>query len=149
MTPQQQTHLWDLLGQTYGHKFNDQYGPVPTEAWSAMFLEMEPEQAKYALMKLINAGSPFPPTLPEFVALAKGMPKKQVRFDGNGQPYYGDRPVRKLPHVSEIPEDRKRAMREQMFKAVYGERLPEHIQRRLDSSDEPFVAPEVLKTVPK
>jgi hypothetical protein len=71
MTPEQTKHLWRLLGQTYGSKFAEQYGPMPNEAWSAMLENITPEQAKHALHKLIHAGSAFPPTLPEFVAMVK------------------------------------------------------------------------------
>ena len=71
MDTPQQNHLWALLGQTWGHKFLDQYGPSPNEAWSAALAAISPDQAKGALWKLIRAGSPFPPTLPEFMALAQ------------------------------------------------------------------------------
>jgi hypothetical protein len=71
MTPEQIKHLWRLLGQTYGSKFAEQYGPTPNEAWGAMLENATPEQAKHALHKLIHAGSAFPPTLPEFVAQVK------------------------------------------------------------------------------
>ncbi len=71
MNPEQMKHLWRLLGQMYGHKFSEQYGPVPNEAWSAALAEVPPEGAKVALQRLIGAGSPFPPTLPEFIAVAR------------------------------------------------------------------------------
>jgi hypothetical protein len=94
VTPQQQDHLWRLLGQTYGHKFADQYGPSPNEAWAAAMASMTADQAKFAFRKLVDGGSPFPPTLPEFVALAKGAPRSEVRYDANGVAYiHGDRPA--------------------------------------------------------
>jgi hypothetical protein len=71
MTPEQIKHLWRLLGQTYGHKFADQYGPTPNEAWSAYLVTIQPEAAKHALQRLILNGEPFAPTLPEFIALAR------------------------------------------------------------------------------
>lgn len=71
MTPEQTKHLWRLLGQTWGAKFAEQYGPAPNEAWSAALASISSDQAKHALGQLIQSGTPFPPTLPEFMAEAR------------------------------------------------------------------------------
>lgn len=91
--------VWRLLAQTWGAKFLEQYGPRPNEAWSAAMANVSPEAAKHALMKLIDSGTPFPPTLPEFIAHAKKYRPVEIRFDANGRAYLGDEPVdlRSLP----------------------------------------------------
>jgi hypothetical protein len=83
--------IWRLLGQTWGAKFLEQYGPNPNEAWSAVLGNIDPDAAKYALTKLVDSGSAFPPTLPEFVAYAKKYRPIDIRYDGDGRPYiYGN-----------------------------------------------------------
>ena len=81
--------IWSLLGQTWGAKFLEQYGPKPNEAWSAALANLEPDSAKYALTKLIDSGSAFPPTLPEFVVWAKKYRPIDIRIDANGRMYLG------------------------------------------------------------
>lgn len=78
MNQQEISTLWTLLGQTWGAKFFEQYGSRANEAWSAGLASIPAEQAKGALFKLIGSGTPFPPTLPEFMALAKGCKKATV-----------------------------------------------------------------------
>ena len=81
--------IWRLLAQTWGAKFLEQYGPRPNEAWSAALANVEPDAAKYALTKLIDSGSGFPPTLPEFVAWVKKYRPIDIRYDANGRAYLG------------------------------------------------------------
>jgi hypothetical protein len=71
MTPEAIKHLWRLLGQTYGQRWADQYGPTPNEAWSAFLTTIDVPRAKHGLHKAMNSGIPHPPTLPEFVAYVK------------------------------------------------------------------------------
>lgn len=71
--------LWNLLGQTWGSKFLEQYGTEPNVAWSAFLGAITPDAARRALRALVLEGSPFPPTLPEFVALARRHARDQVR----------------------------------------------------------------------
>ena len=81
--------LWNLLLQSWGQKFAEQYGAKPNDAWTAMLAKVEPDAARYAFTQLIGAGSPFPPTLPEFVAWAKKYRPIDIRFDANGRMYLG------------------------------------------------------------
>ena len=71
MTPAEMGKFWELLGQTWGARFFDQYGKAPNDAWTAMLTRVPSDVGRAVLMKLIHGGSPFPPTLPEFLALAK------------------------------------------------------------------------------
>jgi hypothetical protein len=89
MTHEQMKHLWRLLGQTWGSKFAENYGPAPNDAWQAALQSISPDQAKHALKMLIQAGSPFPPTLPEFMADARRYrtpPAPPERMLGNSVP---------------------------------------------------------------
>jgi hypothetical protein len=68
MTPQDIAGLWRLLGQTWGAKFLEQYGATPNDAWATFLSNVDTGAARYALRGLVFEGSPFPPTLPEFMA---------------------------------------------------------------------------------
>jgi hypothetical protein len=85
MTPIEMKGLWDLLGQTWGSKFYEQYGPQPNDAWGMALAHSSIDAAKYALTKLIEAGSPFAPTLPEFIVHAR-------KWDRDCGPRQGDDP---------------------------------------------------------
>jgi hypothetical protein len=71
MNQQQTETVWTLLAQTWGAKFLEQYGAKPNDAWASTLANVEPEAARHALKQLINEGSGFPPTLPEFIAHAR------------------------------------------------------------------------------
>jgi hypothetical protein len=71
VTPAQIDSLWTLLAQTWGAKFLDQYGVKPNDAWSMTLENLSPQAGRYALTALIQEGSAFPPTLPEFIVAAR------------------------------------------------------------------------------
>lgn len=105
MNAEQLRGLWNLLGQTWGSRFLEQYGTQPNEAWSAALAHVSPEAARHALKGLIGEGSAFPPTLPEFISWAKKYRPSVVKYDANGRGYLGDEPeVVRLPQRSVDPE---------------------------------------------
>lgn len=72
--------VWDALAQTFGTRFYEQYGERPNEAWTAALASMTPDAAMCALQALISDGVEFPPTLPQFVSLArKWRPEQGLR----------------------------------------------------------------------
>jgi len=75
--------LWSLLGQTWGSKFIDQYGPNPNEAWQGVLAQTDLGAARDALRALIYAGSPFPPTLPEFLAEARKSVRERIKRENS------------------------------------------------------------------
>lgn len=79
MTPREVDAIWDLLSQTWGAKFIDQYGPRPNDAWSGMLEAVDCDSARAAYRALVLSGTPFPPTLPEFLAEARNHVRKQIR----------------------------------------------------------------------
>ncbi len=108
MTPQEIKGLWDLIGQTWGSKFYEQYGPSPNDAWTMALGASSREAAMYSLKKLIEAGSAFAPTLPEFMTFARKFDRDSApRIDANGRVFYGDRPP-SLPPPPADPEKTRR-----------------------------------------
>jgi hypothetical protein len=67
MTPQELVGVWALMGQTWGAKFLEQYGDRPNTAWSSALLPLSLDAAKHSFTRLLQDGSGFAPTLPEFV----------------------------------------------------------------------------------
>jgi hypothetical protein len=85
MTPIEMKGLWDLLGQTWGSKFYEQYGPQPNDAWGMFLSGASIDAAKYALRKLVETGQPFAPTLPEFMAHARKWDRDTAAVDAEMQ----------------------------------------------------------------
>lgn len=65
--------LWDRFGEMFGARFYESFGSVPSQSWKDAVCELRADQVKAALSKIRNSGSPHPPSLPEFVALAKNV----------------------------------------------------------------------------
>lgn len=63
----------------FGAKFYEQFGPQPNDSWRDTVGELDAAQVREALRKIRNGGSAFPPSLPEFVALAKNSPVQRER----------------------------------------------------------------------
>lgn len=79
MTKSEILLLWEFLAQTWGAKFLEEYGAKPNQAWSMALANVEPAAAKLALNILINGGSAFAPTLPEFIAATKKYRRPEDR----------------------------------------------------------------------
>ena len=79
--------LWQRFGEMFGARFFESFGPKPSESWQEAVKELRHDQVRQALSKVRNSGSAFPPSLPEFVALAKNVrvveqqPAKPQPFD--------------------------------------------------------------------
>lgn len=65
--------LWDRFGEMFGARFYDQFGSEPSEAWVEAVTEVRGDQIKSALTKIRNSGAQYPPSLPEFLALARAQ----------------------------------------------------------------------------
>ena len=105
MTPQEMKGLWDLIGQTWGSKFYEQYGPSPNDAWTMALNASSREAAMYSLKKLIEGGSAFAPTLPEFMVFARKFDRDCApRYLPNGTVYYGSPPMTELDRKPADPE---------------------------------------------
>lgn len=78
--------LWDRFADMFGARFYDQYGSEPSEAWVEAVAELRGDQVKSALTKIRNSGAQYPPSLPEFLALARSQrlpqpAQQESRFD--------------------------------------------------------------------
>lgn len=111
MTHAEIAQLWKLLGQTWGAKFLEQYGTKPNDAWSAMLAGVTPEGARAAFAGLVQAGSPFPPTLPEFVAEARKWGRERAKQQ--------QADARLLPATT-VSEEQARANLERLRAAMRG-----------------------------
>jgi hypothetical protein len=94
MTPQEMKGLWDLLAQTWGSKFYEQYGPAPNDAWTMALTHTTRAAAMYSLKKLIEGGSAFAPTLPEFMVHSRKWDRDNApRYDIRGNVLTLPKPV--------------------------------------------------------
>lgn len=64
----------------YGHRFQSQWADVPPasmlETWAATLGRFTGEQIRWALEQMVTS-CPWPPTLPEFVALCRQAPRPE------------------------------------------------------------------------
>ena len=84
MNAEQIRRTWDMLAQSWGARFVDQFGADPNPMWVSMLGNVDTDAALHAVKRLILSGSPHPPTLPEFVAAAMSAPRVLIRYDANG-----------------------------------------------------------------
>lgn len=65
--------LWQRFGEMFGARFFESFGPKPSESWTDAVKELRHDQVRAAIGKIRNSGAAHPPSLPEFVALAKNV----------------------------------------------------------------------------
>lgn len=107
---------------TYGQKFRSQWADVPPETlretWAVALGRFDGERIKWALEQMI-ATCPWPPTLPEFVALCRQAPREEPA---------------KLPAPS--PSEQQRAERvEQLAGGVFAARAPGKAWAKIHRAD--------------
>jgi len=59
-------HVWTRLGEWYGSKLAEQYGPVPPEDWCEIVDRADNETVKRGLSVIRSTYVSWPPTLPQF-----------------------------------------------------------------------------------
>ena len=107
---------------TYGQKFRSQWADVPPETlretWAVALGRFDGERIKWALEQMI-ATCPWPPTLPEFVALCRQAPREEPA---------------KLPAPS--PSEQQRAERvEQLAGGAFAARAPGKAWAKIHRAD--------------
>lgn len=65
-------NFWTRMVEMYGPKWTSQAGEKPTELWSKAVSALSDDQVRTALGKCIKSGDRWPPSLPEFLTLARG-----------------------------------------------------------------------------
>lgn len=73
--------LWQRFGEMFGARFFDAFGPKPSESWRDAVDDLRADQIRGALTRIRNSGSPHPPSLPEFVSLAKNISVQQQQAE--------------------------------------------------------------------
>ena len=107
---------------TYGQKFRSQWADVPPETlretWAVALGRFDGERIKWALEQMITT-CPWPPTLPEFVALCRQAPREEPA---------------KLPAPS--PSEQQRAERvEQLAGGAFAARSPGKAWAKIHRAD--------------
>lgn len=73
------TRLWQRFTEMYGARFLESFGGKPTDSWVDAMGDLSPQQVKGALAKIRNSGGAHPPSLPEFIGMAKGVMPEVIR----------------------------------------------------------------------
>lgn len=75
------TRFWNALLQMFGTRWTTSYGQTPSEIWILAIESLSAKELRTASRALLANASAHPPTLPEFMALARiDSPKKSQRF---------------------------------------------------------------------
>ncbi len=79
--------LWERMAAIYGHRWASAYGEAPEregtltvagDTWARGLAGLTPVQIGEGIDRCLASGEPWPPTLPEFRALALGIPALAV-----------------------------------------------------------------------
>lgn len=74
--------IWATIADTYGNRWNKSYGALPPKVWCQMFTSLTDVQIQQAILKLVEHYPHHPPTLGEFVEMARlGISRDAVLRD--------------------------------------------------------------------
>lgn len=68
--------IWERMASVYGHKWTSQYGEKIDRTWKRALKSMPVDRLKVALARCAHRQDAWPPSLPEFMALAKVTPEE-------------------------------------------------------------------------
>jgi hypothetical protein len=77
------SRVWDRLGQWYGSRLADNYGPTPPEDWCEVIDRTDDERLHSALSHLRHQSPVHPPTLGQ---LEDAIPKRETGLGGPSSP---------------------------------------------------------------
>ncbi len=63
--------LWERMGRIYGNLWAESFGEEDDGTWQKGLRGVTPQQIALAVDAIIDEGSPFPPTLPQFRAFCR------------------------------------------------------------------------------
>lgn len=75
-TSEQIAQVWHRLASIYGHKWTSQYGERVDPLWSRAMKSLPVERLKVALARCGKRDDPWPPSLPEFLAMSRIQPEE-------------------------------------------------------------------------
>jgi hypothetical protein len=68
--------LWGRMTEIYGHKWTSSYGTKPTDVWSKRLSALSRDELKRGVMACVEGGEPWPPSLPEFIAMCRPLKRE-------------------------------------------------------------------------
>jgi hypothetical protein len=68
--------FWRSMGERFGKRWLDEYGPEPTRAWEEALRPWDADVVKGALEMMGEKGWQHPPTLPQFQSLLRDADRK-------------------------------------------------------------------------
>lgn len=74
---------WDRLGQWYGARLQENYGPTPPDDWAELIDRTDDERLLDALLAVRRASPIHPPTLGQ---IESAIPKREFRNEGPSKP---------------------------------------------------------------
>jgi hypothetical protein len=84
MTQATHRRFWQAMGERFGKRWLEEYGPEPTLAWMHMLDRYKPLEVKAGLEAMAARGWQHPPTQPQFEAVLVDAAKKGA---GDAQDY--------------------------------------------------------------
>ncbi|MCC6196773.1 MAG: hypothetical protein IT518_20155 [Burkholderiales bacterium] len=71
--------FWRSMGERFGKRWLDEYGPVPTRAWLECLRPWDADVIRNALEMMGEKAWQHPPTLPQFQALLRETDRKNAK----------------------------------------------------------------------
>ena len=78
MTQAAMIDLWVSFAEIYGHKWTSSFGTTPNNSWIAGLSGMTVSDVMFGINAVINSGSDWPPSLPEFISMCFEINEKIV-----------------------------------------------------------------------
>jgi hypothetical protein len=72
--------LWRAMTDLFGSRWMETFGSEPSPLWENQIAELTDAQVKQALKRLLNCANAHPPTLPEFMSVAKSYTAAPVQI---------------------------------------------------------------------
>lgn len=68
--------FWKRMAEMYGHRWTSAQGETPNATWSKAISALQPDEIRTALSACLKRADPWPPSLPEFLAMCRA-PKRE------------------------------------------------------------------------
>lgn len=69
--------FWKGMTELFGQRWADSYGSEPGKLWLEAIDSLSDHELKDGIARLMKSGAQHPPTLPEFITLARGISRTQ------------------------------------------------------------------------
>lgn len=164
LTPKLLINLWERMTHIYGHRWTSAYGEAAVhdgelsdtaKTWASGLRGVTGDQLADGLRACVERVDPWPPSLPEFVALCKGKNENGFKLDYTPQVYRQEkRPERLLEPSDELKQARRdaaakgiKAMREKIATSKPEEPKPDVLFEPLSQDERDFRLMVLLHTL--